>query len=72
MRLSSTADGGTVRSDLRHRINALFDEAGINLASPRRDVQLDMGGPLEVRVLNPPTTSFAEPYHANGRIRTTN
>ncbi len=34
MRLCPGVDGGTVRSDLRHRINALFNQAGISMAFP--------------------------------------
>lgn len=40
-----------VLSDLRHRINALFREAGIVIAFPQRDLHLDTLKPLEVRLL---------------------
>lgn len=52
MRLRPGVDGGTVRSELRHRINALFNHSGINMAFPQRDIHLNSSRPLEVRVLN--------------------
>lgn len=52
----STADGGTVRSELRHAINTAFEQAGIVLAFPQRDVHLDTTKPLEIKVVNPPQT----------------
>jgi potassium-dependent mechanosensitive channel len=52
MRLCPGVDGGTVRSELRHRISGLFHHAGINMAFPQRDVHLDCSGPIEVRVSN--------------------
>ncbi len=52
MRLCPGVDGGTVRSELRHRINTLFNEAGINMAFPQRDIHLDSSRPVEIRVVN--------------------
>lgn len=40
-----------VRSDIRFRISALFDENGITIAFPQRDVHLDSLKPVEVRVI---------------------
>lgn len=57
MRLSDKVDGGTVRSDLRHRMNALFAQAGIVLAFPQREVHLDVARPLEVKVINAPAST---------------
>lgn len=51
MRLCPSVDGGVVRSELRHRIHALFDEAGISIAYPQRDIHLDAVKPLEIRVV---------------------
>ena len=56
MELQPRTDGGVVRSELRHRIHALLDEAGIILAFPQRDVHLDSAHPLEVRLINPSAT----------------
>lgn len=39
-----------IRSDLRHRITELFDEAGITIAFPQRDIHLDSLSPIEVRL----------------------
>lgn len=41
-----------IRSDIRFRISELFEEEGIVIAFPQRDVHLDSKGPLEVRVTN--------------------
>ncbi len=43
----------TIDSDIRHRIYNLFDEAGIVIALPQRDVHLDTTRPLDVRILQP-------------------
>jgi len=40
-----------IRSELRFRIEELFNEAGIVIAFPQRDVHLDSPKPIEVRVL---------------------
>lgn len=45
-----TASKGKVESDLRFRIDELFNEAGIVIAYPQRDVHLNMMRPLEVRL----------------------
>src|SRR6185369_12397520 len=59
MRLCPTVDGGKVRSELRHRINTLFEDAGISIAFPQRDIHLDSIRPLEIRVVNSPATHSA-------------
>lgn len=41
-----------VESELRHRIDDLFREAGVVIAFPQRDVHLDAARPLEVHVLD--------------------
>lgn len=56
MRLNENVDGGTIRSDLRHRINALFAQTGIALAFPSRELHLDAARPLEVKVINAPAS----------------
>jgi len=66
IRLGPGVDGGTVRSDLRHRIHALFDQAGIRIAFPQRDIRLDTIRPLEIKVMNSPVARSAE----NHRSRT--
>jgi potassium-dependent mechanosensitive channel len=50
MHLAPTVDGGTVRSELRHSINTLFEQARIVVVSPRHDVRLEQ--PLQVQVVN--------------------
>lgn len=45
-----TASKGRVESDIRFRIDELFNEAGIVIAYPQRDVHLNMMRPLEVRL----------------------
>lgn len=45
-----TASKGKIESDLRFRIDELFNEAGIVIAYPQRDVHLNMMRPLEVRL----------------------
>jgi len=38
------------RSELNQLINRKFEEAGIQIAFPQRDVHLDTTSPLEIRV----------------------
>lgn len=45
-----TASKGKVESDIRFRIDELFNEAGIVIAYPQRDVHLNVMRPLEVRL----------------------
>jgi potassium efflux system protein len=68
MRLCPTVDGGKVRSELRHRIHALFDRAGISIAFPQRDLHLDSIRPLEIRVVNSPATHSADIQRSNGTV----
>ncbi|MCU7960182.1 MAG: hypothetical protein KZQ58_09315 [gamma proteobacterium symbiont of Bathyaustriella thionipta] len=37
-------------SELNHSINELFNEAGIVIAFPQRDVHLDSSQPLDIRI----------------------
>ncbi len=39
-----------IESDVRHAIDDLFDEAGITIAFPQRDVHLNATAPIEVRL----------------------
>ena len=41
-----------IRSDIRFRISRLFDDNGIVIAFPQRDVHLDATKPLEIRMLH--------------------
>ncbi|MFO1498243.1 MAG: mechanosensitive ion channel [Verrucomicrobiota bacterium] len=52
MHLCPGSDGGRVRSELRHRIHALFAEAGISMALPERTIHLDSLHPLEINLAN--------------------
>lgn len=45
-----TASKGKVESDIRFRIDELFNQAGIVIAYPQRDVHLNVMRPLEVRL----------------------
>ena len=40
-RLCPTIDGAKVSSDLRHRINTLFDQAGLTIFPPKAELRLD-------------------------------
>ena len=42
-----------VRSNIRFRISELFEENGITIAFPQRDVHLDSVQPVEVRIVEP-------------------
>jgi small-conductance mechanosensitive channel len=53
LRLGDQMDSRVVRSDVRHRIDKLFREAGITIAFPQRDVHLNTLQPLEVRIVPP-------------------
>jgi small-conductance mechanosensitive channel len=44
-----------VKSDLLHMIDRAFDEAGIRMPFPQRDVHLDVGKALPVQIVPPPT-----------------
>jgi small-conductance mechanosensitive channel len=41
-----------IRSEIRFRISALFEENGITIAFPQRDVHLDSNRPLDIRLLS--------------------
>ena len=49
-RVQAATDLRRVQSAIRFRIDELFAEAGIVIAFPQRDVHLDAGGPLELRI----------------------
>lgn len=40
-----------IESDLRFRVDQLFQEGGIQIAFPQRDVHLDISRPLDIRML---------------------
>jgi small-conductance mechanosensitive channel len=42
-----------IASNVRYRINALFEQHGIVIAFPQRDVHLDAAGPVQVQLLQP-------------------
>lgn len=48
--VSRPLDLKRIQSDLRYRIEELFNEAGIVIAFPQRDIHLDTVRPLEVRI----------------------
>lgn len=54
-------DVRSIASNLRHRIDRLFRDAGISIAFPQRDVHLDAAGPLKIQMVTdrqskPPST----------------
>lgn len=53
--ITAPMDLRRVQSELRFRISELFDQAGIVVAFPQRDVHLDSVKPLQVQVVPPPT-----------------
>ena len=47
------SDAIKVQNQIRHRINRMFQEAGIEIPFAQRDVHLDKGaGPVNIRILN--------------------
>jgi small-conductance mechanosensitive channel len=55
VRMADGVDSRVVRSDLRHRIDALLRDAGITIAFPQRDVHFDSaGGALRVELVDRP------------------
>lgn len=49
----SLSDAIKVQNQIRHRINRMFQEAGIEIPFAQRDVHMDTGsGPLDIRLLN--------------------
>jgi potassium efflux system protein len=55
IRMRTQMDRRIVESDLRHRLDEMFHEAGITIAFPQRDVHLDSVRPVEVRVVTDST-----------------
>src|SRR6185436_6726185 len=51
LHVTPSVDGGIVRSDLRHRISELFEEAGVVMAFPQRDLHLETTRPLEINIV---------------------
>lgn len=45
------AERRVIESDIRHRIDSLFREAGVTIAFPQRDIHLGQIKPLDVRLL---------------------
>jgi len=49
----SLSDAIKVQNQIRHKINQMFQEAGIEIPFAQRDVHMDTGaGPLDIRLLN--------------------
>jgi len=49
--ISGTVDLRRVASDLRFMLDKAFADAGVVFAFPQRDVHLDVGQPIPVRVV---------------------
>jgi small-conductance mechanosensitive channel len=52
--LDQGVDASIVRSDIRHRINALLTQEGIGIPFPQRDVHMKLTRPIEVSLVNAP------------------
>ncbi len=50
--VNERTDARVTASDLRHRIDRLFRDAGISIAFPQRDVHLDADNPLKVQLIS--------------------
>lgn len=62
VRVQSIVDRLKVQSDVRFRIDELFNEAGLVIAFPQRDIHLDTLRPLEVRLMDKSSaTASAKP-----------
>jgi potassium efflux system protein len=61
IRMRKQMDRRIVESDIRHRLDELFHEAGITIAFPQRDVHLDSVRPIEVRVVTAATEAGNPP-----------
>jgi potassium efflux system protein len=48
--LRTEMDGLIVKSEIRHAIDQIFEQEGVVIAFPQRDVHLDMNSPLEVNL----------------------
>jgi small-conductance mechanosensitive channel len=57
IRVRDLLDRRRIESDVRHRFDHLFREAGVVVAFPQRDVHLDTARPLEVRVVGELTSA---------------
>ena len=53
-------DGAKIRSEIRVAIDDAFNDAGIVIAFPQRDVHIDMQSPIEVRLANPRGVAIPE------------
>lgn len=51
LEVNERLDSRVIASDLRHRIDRLFRDAGICIAFPQRDVHLDTEGPLKIQLI---------------------
>lgn len=58
-------DRRIIESDIRYLIDGMFREAGIVIAFPQRDVHLDVGRPLDVRMLPPDPPASPETPGSN-------
>ena len=51
---------GETESDIRYRIDELFRQEGVVMAYPQRDVHLNVGQPVEVRLADSPLSLVRE------------
>lgn len=51
--MNTSTDSRVVCSDIRHMIDKLFRDAGIDIAYPQRDLHVDFTKPLDVRMVPP-------------------
>ncbi|MCP4406620.1 MAG: mechanosensitive ion channel [Gammaproteobacteria bacterium] len=57
LEVTNTMDYRVVASDIRHRIERLFNEGNISIAFPQRDVHIDAAEPITVRLTRPDATA---------------
>ncbi len=58
--LTTFGDARITKSDIHHRIDKLFHEAGIQISFPQRDVHFDTAAPIPVQVVPMPAPEKAE------------
>jgi len=57
--MTPTNDTRRIRSDLLHMIERAFDEAGISMPLPQRDIRIGAAAPIKVEVVPPPAAGSA-------------
>ncbi len=66
LQIPPTNDGAVVRSNLRHRVSVLFEQAGVQMPFTQRAVHLDTVRPLTVQVLPAEATRPVQRANTSG------